>query len=327
MEKLRILQIINKGCPNITDQTKLFSEYMKVMISDCEIVQIHCNVPIKFKSFGTYKGIELWGLENLKETILPFVNDFYHTIQFFYDPKEQKNLANWTYNDTINGAILCEFPTKQSFVDSGATKEVMKHEQTHALYRILNHRGIPNMETIDIGGDVSNNLDSIYIYRNIILDERYTIVEILKKIIPTINSLIKKIMSTQNKIKDMALAIQSFEGYYGPSDKFPEGSLSYRNNNPGNIRYNLFVNQYLGGSLGIGGFAKWETYEHGLDALIGLLTWAAQGKIRNYKPDMTLVDFFNVYAPSSDNNNPDAYADFVAKKLSVDPNEKIKNLL
>ena len=45
---------------------------------------------------------------------------------------------------------------------------------------------------------------------------------------------------------------------------------------------------------------------------------AAEGKMKSYKPTMTLLQFFSTYAPSSDNNDPAIYAKAVAKKLGVD---------
>lgn len=112
-------------------------------------------------------------------------------------------------------------------------------------------------------------------------------------------------------------AIQEFEGW------FP-GSRSYRNNNPGNIRY-------IGQKRAIGqddkNFCIFKTYADGRAELIALLERATAGRSRVYSPNMTLLQFFKTYAPSSDNNHPETYANYVARKVGVPVSIKIKELL
>lgn len=155
----------------------------------------------------------------------------------------------------------------------------------------------------------------------------------LQKII----AILQAILGLQQKINSMVdgqkdnptkrnfcLAIQEYEGYFAPGEnpKHPNGSFSWRNNNPGNLRY---ANQV--GSTGENrGFAVFPDYETGFNALMRQVELAISGKSRVYSPEMDLIQFFNVYAPSSDNNNPFAYADFVAKKLGVSREFKIKDL-
>lgn len=112
-------------------------------------------------------------------------------------------------------------------------------------------------------------------------------------------------------------AIQTHEGWYS-------GSRSYRNNNPGNLKY---VGQARATGKDSGGFCIFATYADGRQELIDLLTRAASGKSSYYRPEMTLVDFYNVYAPSSDNNNPNAYAVAVAKSMGISVNTQIKSIL
>ena len=120
-----------------------------------------------------------------------------------------------------------------------------------------------------------------------------------------------------SKIHEWALAIKEYEGW-------KPGSRSFRNCNPGNLRYYKQI-----GSTGKdrNGFAIFPSYEVGINALMRQLVIAANGTSKAYRSTMTLIDFFRVYAPSSDNNEPDRYAQFVANKLQVDPNIQIKNLL
>lgn len=78
-----------------------------------------------------------------------------------------------------------------------------------------------------------------------------------------------------------------------------------------------------------GNFLKFKTYTEGFEYLKNYLVRAATGKHKAYPKagETTLIEFQNIYAPAHDNNNPHNYASFVAKKLGVSLEEKIKNLI
>lgn len=76
-----------------------------------------------------------------------------------------------------------------------------------------------------------------------------------------------------------------------------------------------------------GKFLKFASYEEGWSYLLRYLERAATGQHKAYKPEFTLLKFFQVYAPSNDNNNPTNYARFVSKRIGVDTSEQIKNLV
>ena len=122
-------------------------------------------------------------------------------------------------------------------------------------------------------------------------------------------------------ITEWAKAIEKFEGYY-------EGSRSYRNCNPGNLKYTLFGRDVLA-MIGKDdkGFGIFSTYDAGFRALCKFLIMAKEDKLRSYRPDMTLYDFFSTYAPSNDDNDPLNYAKIIAKKLDVPVNYKIKDIV
>ena len=94
---------------------------------------------------------------------------------------------------------------------------------------------------------------------------------------------------------------------------------SLRNFNPGNLRK-------WGDQPIEDGFAVFETPEAGFDALLGQLNRYKTGKTPGTSPDMTLYEAMEKYAPSSDNNNPKSYAEFIAKNLGIDPNTAIKDI-
>lgn len=115
-------------------------------------------------------------------------------------------------------------------------------------------------------------------------------------------------------VREFALALQQFEGW------FP-GSMSYKNNNPGNLRWSPFSKRSYKG------FAVFDTYEQGLDALIYQINIAVKGNSLVYWKGMTFLDFFSVYAPSSDGNQPRKYATFIAQKLKVGVDYKMIDLI
>lgn len=129
------------------------------------------------------------------------------------------------------------------------------------------------------------------------------------------------------KIEEWAKAIQKHEGYIAPNADYPKGSRSYRNNNPGNFRCSLLVMGELKAIRCDDGFAVFPDYATGWKALVQFLTYAADGSLRAYKPEMTLYEFYAVYAPSTDGNYPRGYAEAVASDLGIAPTTKIKDLL
>lgn len=95
-----------------------------------------------------------------------------------------------------------------------------------------------------------------------------------------------------------------------PQSNQPRG---IRNNNPGNIEAGQFAQSQPGYSGSDGRFAKFDTPQQGMDATSNLLsTYGKQGI-------NTVSGIINKWAPSTDGNNTQTYAGFVAKKLGVSP--------
>lgn len=135
--------------------------------------------------------------------------------------------------------------------------------------------------------------------------------------------LLQKAINT-SKLDLWCMAIQGMEGYIAPCSQYPNGTVAWRNKNPGNLR---FHNQL--GNIGQDkrGFAIFPDYQTGYNVLKTLLINACTGKSTVYHPTMTLYDFYAVYAPSFDNNDPRNYANVVAKRLGVSANTQISNLI
>lgn len=103
----------------------------------------------------------------------------------------------------------------------------------------------------------------------------------------------------------MAQAIKQFEGW-------APGSRSYRNNNPGNLRYPE------PGASGAddSGFAVFPSADAGWKALLDYIMRRVQG-IGFMGPQTSIAQFFQIYAPTSDGNAPTQYAQFVAGKIAA----------
>lgn len=102
------------------------------------------------------------------------------------------------------------------------------------------------------------------------------------------------------------------ENMYTPSNGDTRG---VRNNNPGNIR--ISSNKWVGQTGDDGAFAKFATPEHGIRALgKNLLSYARQGFV-------TLEQIINRWAPPEDNNDTQAYIEYVSDYLGVAPNQPL----
>lgn len=92
--------------------------------------------------------------------------------------------------------------------------------------------------------------------------------------------------------------------------------MSFRNNNPGNLRYNPAFKGVTGKDSR--GFAIFKTQYHGIRAMRIL--------IQNYikKGFNTIDKIINRYAPAADQNQPDKYAKFVSDTTGIPRTQVLK---
>ena len=96
----------------------------------------------------------------------------------------------------------------------------------------------------------------------------------------------------------LAAAITTQEGFY-------PGSVSYRNNNPGNLMY---AGQ-PGATQGAGGFAVFDTLADGQAALVNQINLdATRGTGPAGDPTVTVGQLISSWAPASAGNDPTTYA-------------------
>ena len=128
-----------------------------------------------------------------------------------------------------------------------------------------------------------------------------------------------------DKIEQVAKAVQIKEGWFSPGGNYPKGSISFRCNNPGNILASALAKE-LGStseyksSNGLT-YAVFATEQDGFYALKKFLMWGFSGKLKSYKPEMTLAEFFKVYSGGGT-----TYGDFVSKKTGIPVETKVRNI-
>ncbi len=116
-------------------------------------------------------------------------------------------------------------------------------------------------------------------------------------------------------VDSIALAIQNREGYYA-------GSRSFRNNNPGNLRY---VGQ-AGATSDADGFAVFSSYGAGLQALKSqIMLDASRGSDAAGRPVITLGDLISSWAPASENDTA-GYITAVSDATGFDPAAPLSSL-
>jgi hypothetical protein len=144
-------------------------------------------------------------------------------------------------------------------------------------------------------------------------------------------------MTRSELVDRLSRAIAAREGFYvteaqAKAQKLKYPTLAQRNANPGNIReWRNSRNQPYPQSSGYVDFVAWasntfpgataeelsqKALAEGWRVLRKLVGQYLDGKYTGGKVP-TLREMFVVYAPASDGNSPEAYAQFVAEKLSV----------
>lgn len=99
------------------------------------------------------------------------------------------------------------------------------------------------------------------------------------------------------------------------------GSVSWRCNNPGNVKLSEFSRQLGAVGQDAGGHAVFPTIDHGNQARYTLLF--RQGS--RYLP-MTIQEMTNIYAPYADGGQPTKYAIFLEKNTGINKNRTLLSL-
>jgi hypothetical protein len=130
-------------------------------------------------------------------------------------------------------------------------------------------------------------------------------------------------MLFKTKIFKVASAIAQAEGWIAsqPGSSYPQGSRSYRNHNPGNLRASIYqVAQE-------DGFAVFENDMAGIYAIVYQLTLYAKGGSANVKPTDTLAAAIAKYSGTTIGTpNFNNYMGIVEKIAGVSRNDQVQSL-
>jgi hypothetical protein len=131
----------------------------------------------------------------------------------------------------------------------------------------------------------------------------------------------------QPKTLDITKVLEYGNGYLiiecvdGNKYKRHGGSLSWRNNNPGNLKYGDFSKKYGAVGAGYSGHAVFPNPKTGAKAQIALLFTEERGYNK-----LTILEAIRRYAPASDGNSPTKYAKYISGKLKVSLSTKLQDL-
>jgi len=358
----RILVIKNRLKIDILDDLELFRKYEESHTPfklDFNIIEMDIDVTHKkFLDMTRQDGsvVEAFGTDNVKQIIRDskVVPEYvYHAVVFLYDleetkaAKEGRYVAHWcTFNGVYPGTEFIEVATTKEWDKQNDVYRTLTHEIRHAYTNRAKRIGKPVVDYMDktpIMEDGQlvykpyykefeiNAVDGNRAFMNASLAPYWKDIQKSPEFMTFLISLLKKQVSLLSQILSLSLkktpvvdsdkktleewaeAIKIHEGWY-------PGSRSYRQNNPGNLRYSKFQTGTDGG------FSVFATYDDGFKALVYQLKLAVTGSSAVYKPTMTLLEFFQTYAPSSDNNYPETYAAAVAKKLGIKTSDIISDV-
>lgn len=99
------------------------------------------------------------------------------------------------------------------------------------------------------------------------------------------------------------------------------GTIAWRYNNPGNLKFGPFAKENHAVGAGDGGHSVFPTYQAGEMAMRNLLFTNARGY-----DTLPIIKMVEKYAPSSDGNNPGRYATFIAQRVGVSVDTPINRL-
>lgn len=205
-----------------------------------------------------------------------------------------------------------------------------EHEIMHALYMISGQEDKTHYYDYEIG-KLQAALDDIQLPVPHAVDQQTLTISLLERVVELYKQLrAMGLPESQMTLLDrFCAAIKTREGYFAPGEnsRYPTGTISWKNKNPGNLRYNPKAPLRLAIGGDRTGYAIFKTYEDGWTTLRRMVSNAASGLSKVYHPDMTILQFFQVYAPGTDNNDPQSYAEEVAFKIAKDTSFKISGLL
>ena len=340
MAKLTL--IVNQKWLSVNAKVLLLKNWFKPLELEVEILETNfTEIP-----FVPYKDVvgEPKGIDNAwyDQKIVPLAKGS-DIVLFVVAPKDWGgSLANWGYRtDRAEGPvelqIVCN-EVESVYHPSGEIEngfvDKARHEILHGCYLLTGqldrtHEFIKQNKLKEALNDLifpePRTAEKLSLLQQIAEALKTLINLLIKKDIKTMEEISEK-MEIPSKLDKFCLAIREYEGYYpaGENPAYPRGSRSWRNKNPGNLKW---VGQPLAVGKDAQNFAIFQTYEDGYATLKKTVFNACSGFSKVYKPTDTILQYFEKYAPSTDFNFPRQYALYVCSKAEIDINSPISDLL
>lgn len=127
----------------------------------------------------------------------------------------------------------------------------------------------------------------------------------------------------KTKIFKVAYAIAQAEGWIAgqPGSSYPQGSRSYRNHNPGNLRLSIYQTAQEDG------FAIFENDMVGIYAVVYQLTLYAKGGSAIVKPTDTIAYAISKYSGTTIGApNFERYMAIIEKMAGISRNDQVQSL-
>lgn len=215
----------------------------------------------------------------------------------------------------------------------------MRHEICHAIHAYLKQQGkdLPDTQDYDlVKAQLSYSISSqeaMEIERKNLEDclpylfyletppkKFHWMIALYQTLITAMTMLVgllkKKKPSKEWVIEQFVQAHAVFEGF------FKDGTIAKVYNNPGCLKFANQKNAVKGGN----GFALFNSEQDGWNALREQVRLNLSGKSSLYDINQDFYSYIYVYASTSPDNEKKAYAEFIAQKVGVSPNTKLKDL-
>ena len=306
---------------------------------------------LQWQKFGTHYTLSPTYMQELSKKAWWSIGEYHIVIYCYYPEKENSEGYYCTMNSfKCNGGIgiLVPLTPKLATLSTQWGWRMLVHETIHALFALLNltyKKNIPDILdfTVNefvkrhpnsseaealafISGELQNLTDNIfdtYIkpHLNLILqplpEERQAslllqMIQILTAIISYLKG--KRDIPKQSVVDRLAICMAEFEGF-GIS-----GTLPNRLNNPGAMIWSPFMEGI------VNGFAYFKDKETGWKALKYQLQLIFDGQSSYYQPDMTIQEFVNTWASTSEFQEQLNYAEYIAEEFGVGVECKLNEL-
>jgi len=205
---MKILCIKNNLSVDVESDMRQFLTWLKAKAKIEPTVEYRTStIPNRYKSFGVFHGMNMWGLDGIKQKIRDTINpQKYDVIIYFYNASDfdfRNTLADWTYPGELNGAAFIEVATLPYWQSINWKWVSLCHEMVHALTRLLGFKGAFIQDDMDLYDGNNDPYNGTNYVRN------------LTRIIPHLH----KLTMSQSKLIQAMIQVESQGNDYAIGDR------------------------------------------------------------------------------------------------------------